>query len=248
MKDFILSSKIEIIPAIDLIDGKCVRLKQGDFSRKKIYADDPLTVARAFEKAGIRRLHLVDLEGARKGCPVHFEILSELARETSLVIDYGGGLRTFENAEAALKAGANQITAGSIAVSNEPEFQQWIDRLGSEKIILGVDVKKEKIFINGWIRNSGKDMFDFLNFYYRKGLRDVICTDISRDGVLQGSALPLYEKILKHFPGLKLIASGGVNSLAELDALQRLGVYSAIIGKALYENKITLEELRKYVD
>ena len=240
-------TKIEIIPAIDLIDGKCVRLKQGDYKQKKIYADDPLVLAREFEQAGIKRLHLVDLEGAKKGLPVHLEVLFVLARETSLVIDYGGGLRTREQAVAALQAGANQITGGSIAVSNEPVFQQWIDRFGPEKIILGVDVKEERVFVNGWTQNSGKDLFGFLNHYYQKGLRNVICTDISRDGLLQGSALTLYEKILKQFPGLKLIASGGISSLAELDALQRMGVYGSIIGKALYENKISLEELRKYV-
>ena len=237
---------IELLPAIDLIDGKCVRLTQGDYSQKKSYFDDPLEAAKQFEAAGLRRLHLVDLDGAKQGRVINYKILEKIAVKTSLKIDFGGGIRSTKDLEIAFECGATQITAGSVAVKKKDETISWINKYGAEKIILGADVKNEKLATEGWQEESKVYIFDFLNEYKEKGIKYVICTDISKDGMLEGPGIELYKKIMGEIEGLKLIASGGVKDLADIEKLQELGVYGVIIGKALYEGKIKLNELRVF--
>jgi phosphoribosylformimino-5-aminoimidazole carboxamide ribotide isomerase len=234
---------MEIIPAIDLIDGKCVRLTQGDYSQKKEYNNDPLQVAREFEDAGIKRLHLVDLDGARTKKIVNLDVLEKIASKTSLHIDFGGGVQSDEDIDNAFNAGARQVTGGSIAIKNPDLFQGWINKYGSERIILGADVKQEYIAISGWQENTSVHINDFIRDYSSKSLRYVICTDVSKDGLLQGPSFELYEQILKNFPEIKLIASGGVTTLDDLKRLRDHGVYGAIIGKAIYEGSIKLKDL-----
>ncbi|GAB5522133.1 MAG: 1-(5-phosphoribosyl)-5-[(5-phosphoribosylamino) methylideneamino]imidazole-4-carboxamide isomerase [Roseivirga sp.] len=237
---------MKIIPAIDIIDGKCVRLTQGDYAQKKEYADDPVAVAQQFEAAGIQRLHVVDLEGAKASKLVNESTLKNITANTGLKVDFGGGVKSDEAIEMAFRAGAHQITAGSIAVKNPELVGAWIERYGAEKIILGADVKDEKIAINGWQEDSGLDLFNFLGKYVKQNVRYCICTDVSKDGLLQGPAFELYQKIMDQFPDLKLIASGGVSSMDDLHRLNEMGVYGTIVGKAYYEGRIGLEELASF--
>ena len=238
---------MKIIPAIDIIGGKCVRLEKGDYSQQKTYFDDPLEVALLFESHGIKYLHLVDLDGAKKGDIVNWKVLEKIASKTNLHIDFGGGVKSDEALKIAFNSGAKQITAGSIAVKNPEKVAEWLQVYGPKKIILGADVKEEQIAISGWQETAGIDIWTFLENYRQKGVKNVICTDISKDGMLQGTAIELYRKILDRFPGLQLVASGGVTHIDELDSLQQTGVAGVIIGKAIYENKITLKDLENYV-
>ncbi len=239
---------MRIIPAIDIIEGQCVRLTQGDYSQKKIYHSDPVAVAKEFEDNGIKYLHLVDLDGAKSNKIVNWKTLEKICNETDLKVDFGGGIKTDEAIKLAFECGASQITGGSIAVKNRSLFGKWIDDFGASKIILGADVKDEKIAVGGWLEKTELDLFYFLKGYVAKGIEYVICTDISKDGLLQGTSIELYQKITKQFPNLKLIASGGVTSVDELNKLLEINVEGVIIGKAIYENKISLKELQKYVD
>lgn len=234
---------MEIIPAIDIIDGKCVRLTKGDYNQVKQYAEDPVKVAQDFERAGIRRLHVVDLDGAKARHVVNIKTLRSIAEATSLEIDFGGGVKTRQDLDSVLEAGAKQVTAGSIAASNKEEVKHWIDEYGADKIILGADVLDEKVMVSGWQKSSGENLFDFLKFYSELGVQYVICTDISKDGVLQGPSFELYEKVQKRFPELKLIASGGVSGKEDLIRLKEMDLYGAIVGKAFYEGRLSLEEL-----
>lgn len=237
---------MEIIPAIDIIDGKCVRLSQGDYAQKIIYNENPLEVAKQFEAAGLKRLHLVDLDGAKASHIVNHKTLKEISKHTKLQIDFGGGIKTDADIQLAFDCGVNQITAGSIAVKSRDTVLRWLDKYGAEKIILGTDVKNDMIAVSGWQENSSINLFGFLKDYVAHGIQYVICTDISKDGMLQGSSVELYKKILKEFASLKLIASGGVSSLEELKVLSDAGLYGAIIGKAIYESKISLDDLSKF--
>ncbi|MES2622405.1 MAG: 1-(5-phosphoribosyl)-5-[(5-phosphoribosylamino)methylideneamino]imidazole-4-carboxamide isomerase [Bacteroidota bacterium] len=237
---------MEIIPAIDIIDGKCVRLSQGDYAQKTIYNENPLEVAKQFEAAGLQRLHLVDLDGAKASHIVNHKTLQEISSQTNLKIDFGGGVKTDEDIKIAFDSGAQQITAGSIAVKSRDTVLHWLDKYGAEKIILGADVKEETIAISGWQENSSINVFGFLGDYVHHGVQHVICTDIAKDGMLQGSSVELYKKILERFPALKLIASGGVSDLNELKVLKETGLHGAIIGKAIYEGKISLTDLAKF--
>lgn len=239
------TNKIELIPAIDIIDGKCVRLSKGDYATKKIYNENPLEVALEFEQHGIQRLHLVDLDGAKAGRIINHRVLETLASRTRLTIDFGGGLKSSDDLKIAFESGAQMVTGGSIAVKNPDEFTSWIDLYGPDKIILGSDVKDKKIAISGWLETSDLDIFGFLSDYQAKGITKTICTDISKDGMLAGPSLHLYQEILAHYPQLYLIASGGVSHLRDIEALQEAGVPAVIFGKAIYEGKITLKDLEK---
>ena len=238
---------IEIIPAIDIIGGKCVRLTKGDYTSTKVYNENPLEVAKAFEAHGIKRLHLVDLDGAKAQHIVNYHILEQIATKTSLTIDFGGGLKTDEDLKIAFSSGAKMITGGSIAIKNPELFKSWITIYGNEKIILGADVKNEKIAVSGWYETSNCNLIAFLNEYTQVGISKVICTDIEKDGTLQGTATDLYKKILNKFPNLHLIASGGVSQWNDIDALENINVPSVIVGKAIYEGNITLSEIEKYI-
>ncbi len=237
---------MKIIPAIDIIEGKAVRLTQGDYAQKTEYADDPTQVAKQFEAAGIKHLHVVDLEGAKASKPVNLETLRGITNGTGLTVDFGGGVKSNESIELAFEAGAHQITAGSIAVKDKALVQAWIKEYGAEKIILGADVKDEKIAINGWQEDSGIDLFEFLAEYIDLGISHCICTDVSKDGLLQGPSFDLYSKMMIEFPNLKLIASGGVSSMDDLRRLDKMGVYGTIVGKAYYEGRISLKELASF--
>lgn len=239
---------MRIIPAIDIIDGKCVRLEKGNYSTKKVYNEDPLEVAKQFEDVGIKYLHLVDLDGAKSQEIVNYKILESLATKTDLTIDFGGGVKSDKDLEIAFECGAAQITGGSIAVKNRDIFTGWIKIYGSEKIILGADVKNEKIAISGWTESSDKEILPFINGYTQEGIKYVICTDVNKDGMLQGPAFDLYQKILDSFPDINLIASGGISHVNELNRLIAMGCEGVIIGKAIYENKIQLRELAHFVD
>ncbi|WP_321331068.1 1-(5-phosphoribosyl)-5-[(5-phosphoribosylamino)methylideneamino]imidazole-4-carboxamide isomerase [uncultured Bacteroides sp.] len=234
---------IELIPAIDIIDGKCVRLSQGDYGSKKVYSENPVEVAKEFEANGIRRLHVVDLDGAASHHVINFRTLEQIAARTSLIIDFGGGLKTDEDLLLAFENGAQMVTGGSIAVKNPELFSKWISQYGSEKIILGADVKDRMIAVNGWKDDTTLDLFPFLQGYVHKGVQKVICTDIGRDGMLEGPAVDLYKEILVQHPELYLIASGGVSCMDDIKALQNAGVPAVIFGKALYEGHITMKEL-----
>ncbi len=238
---------MEIIPAIDIIDGKCVRLTQGDYAQKKEYANDPLEVAKRFEDAGIKRLHLVDLDGAKAKRIVNLEVLSRICTHTSLKVDFGGGVKSTEDLEAAFHAGASQVTGGSIAAQDPQLFESWLNIYGGEKIILGADAKDRKIAISGWQETTSMDLLSFISSYAAKGVKYVICTDVAKDGLLQGPSVDLYREILQAVPRLKLIASGGVASYSDLEALADIGVQGGIVGKAYYEQKITLEQLADFV-
>ncbi|MBE6300892.1 MAG: 1-(5-phosphoribosyl)-5-[(5-phosphoribosylamino)methylideneamino]imidazole-4-carboxamide isomerase [Parabacteroides distasonis] len=237
---------IELIPAIDLIEGKCVRLTQGDYDTKKVYNEDPLDVAKMFEDHGIRRLHVVDLDGARQGRIINYRTLERLATHTSLTIDFGGGLKQDSDLQIAFESGAQMVTGGSIAVKNPEVFTSWISKFGSEKIILGADAKEKKIAISGWEETTEKELIPFIQHYHQKGITKSICTDISRDGMLQGPAINLYKEILEQIPQLYLIASGGVSSIQDIENLAEAGIPAVIFGKAIYEGKIQLKELVRF--
>lgn len=236
-----------IIPAIDIIDGKCVRLTQGDYQQKKVYNEDPLEVAQQFEDAGLTRLHLVDLDGAKASRIINHKVLERLASSTGLHIDFGGGLKSDEDIRIAFDSGAHQITGGTVAVKKPELFEGWLQKHGSERIILGSDVKDGLVAVSGWQEKSKLALFPFLEDYLKKGIRYTICTDVSKDGLLKGSALGLYQEIRETFPDLKLIASGGVTSMEEVEKLAEIGCFGAIIGKAIYEKKISLRDLREFV-
>lgn len=237
---------MKIIPAIDIIDGKCVRLSQGDYERKKVYNENPLAVAQDFQNHGITHLHLVDLDGAKSKKVVNIAVLETIARSTDLHIDFGGGVKSDEDLKKVFAAGAKQVTAGSIAITDPDKVRDWLYTYGSERIILGADVKDEKIAINGWQEESEVLIFDFLKQFYGAGMRYVICTDIAKDGMLQGASVDLYRQILLRFPDLQLIASGGVSNMDDLHELREIGLYGAIVGKAIYEGNITLEDIHAF--
>lgn len=247
---------MRIIPAIDIIDGKCVRLSKGDYSTKKIYNENPLAVAKEFEAHGIQYLHLVDLDGAKSKHIVNHKVLEEIASKTTLKIDFGGGLKTDADLKVAFECGANQITGGSIAVKDPKTFKSWLQQYGNEKIILGADAKNEMVAISGWMEDSNEELIPFIQKYVEEGISYVICTDISKDGMLQGPAFDLYRKILNDItmpgqaqarPALKLIASGGISTFQELPKLVEIGCEGVIIGKAIYENRITLKQLENFI-
>jgi phosphoribosylformimino-5-aminoimidazole carboxamide ribotide isomerase len=235
---------MRIIPAIDIIDGKCVRLSKGDYSTKKIYNENPLEVAKEFEDNGIQYLHLVDLDGAKSKQIINHEILESIASKTNLKIDFGGGLKSNKDLEIAFECGASQITGGSIAANNPTIFEQWISTYGNEKIILGADCNNRKIATNGWLKESDLDVLDFIKSYEEKGIVYIICTDIAKDGMLQGTSNDLYKEILQK-TDVNLIASGGVSNIDDLIKLKEMGCEGAILGKAIYEGNISLKELQK---
>ena len=238
---------IEIIPAIDLIDGKCVRLSQGDYAKKTIYNENPLEVAKMFADAGIRRLHLVDLDGAKAHHIVNHKVLERITNLTDLIVDFGGGLKSDDDLCIAFECGASMVTGGSIAVKNPDVFSSWITKFGGEKIILGADVKKEKIAVGGWLETTELDLMPFILNYMEQGISKVICTDISKDGMLQGPAIELYKKMLAEKPDMYLIASGGVSSIRDIELLHEAAIPAVIIGKAIYEGKIKLAELTRLI-
>lgn len=234
---------MRIIPAIDIIDGKCVRLSQGDYDTKKIYNENPLEVAKEFEDYGIEYLHLVDLDGAKSKQIINYKTLELITSKTNLKVDFGGGIKANDDIRIAFECGANQITGGSIAVQNPTLFQEWISQYGSDKIILGADAKDRKIATHGWLETSELDVIDFIQEYKTKGIEYVICTDIAKDGMLQGTSNELYAEILAA-SDVKLIASGGVSSIDDLIKIKELGCEGAILGKAIYEGRIDLKDLR----
>ena len=238
---------IEIIPAIDIIDGKCVRLSQGDYESKKVYNESPVEVAKEFEANGISRLHVVDLDGAASHHIVNYKVLEQIATRTSLIIDFGGGVKSDEDLKIAFESGAQMVTGGSIAVKSPELFCHWIEVYGSDRIILGADVKDHKIAVNGWKDESACELFPFLEEYIKKGIQKVICTDISCDGMLQGPSTELYKEMLAEFPALYLIASGGVGKIDDIIALNEAGVPGVIFGKALYEGRITMKDLQIFL-
>jgi phosphoribosylformimino-5-aminoimidazole carboxamide ribotide isomerase len=238
---------IEIIPAIDLIDGKCVRLSQGDYSQKTIYNENPLEVAKMFADAGIRRLHLVDLDGAKAHHIVNHNVLEKIATQTNLVVDFGGGLKSDNDLRIAFECGAQMVTGGSIAVRNPAVFSSWIEKFGAEKIILGADVKNEKIAVGGWIETTDIELIPFVQKFMQQGISKVICTDISKDGMLQGTSIELYKKMLYSEPEMYLIASGGVSSINDIVLLEEFSVPAVIIGKAIYEGNIQLKDLEVFI-
>ena len=239
---------IELIPAIDLIDGKCVRLTQGDYNSKKIYNEDPLEAAKAFEAHGLRRLHVVDLDGAREGRIINYRILERIATRTSLIIDFGGGLKCENDLEIAFESGAQMVTGGSIAVKEPETFTGWINRFGSKKMILGADAKDRKIAINGWQNTTDEALIPFIEQYHKKGIRKVICTDIDCDGMLEGPSIELYQEIRQTLPEVYLIASGGVSSIKDIEQLESAGIPAVIFGKAIYEGRIQLKELIRFTE
>lgn len=238
---------IEIIPAIDLIDGKCVRLSQGDYAQKTVYYDDPLDIAKMFEDAGIRRLHVVDLDGAKAQHIVNHKVLERIATHTNLVIDFGGGLKSNDDLRIAFESGASMVTGGSIAVKSPEIFVSWIEQFGAEKIILGADVKDKKIAIGGWLETTDIDLMPFIQKYMKQGINKVICTDISKDGMLVGPAIDLYKEMIAEIPEIYLIASGGVSGIKDIEQLQENNIPAVIIGKAIYEGKISLKELSQFL-
>lgn len=234
---------IELIPAIDIIDGQCVRLTKGDYNQKKVYNDDPLTVAKEFEKIGFKRLHMVDLDGARSKHIVNNEILRRVTAETSLIVDFGGGIKSEEDIVKAFESGASMITVGSIAVTQPELFIQWMEKYGPEKMILGADVRNGMISIHGWKKDSQISLLPFLKQYVEAGVKNVLCTEISKDGTLQGPAVTLYKEIMSAYPKLHLIASGGVSRKEDIDELESEGIPAVVFGKAIYEGRINLKEL-----
>ncbi|MDG3581938.1 MULTISPECIES: 1-(5-phosphoribosyl)-5-[(5-phosphoribosylamino)methylideneamino]imidazole-4-carboxamide isomerase [Galbibacter] len=238
---------MRIIPAIDIIEGKCVRLSKGDYSTKKVYNEHPLEVAKEFEAHGIRHLHLVDLDGAKSKHIVNYKVLESIASKTGLKIDFGGGLKSDEDLRIAFESGASQITGGSIAVKDPEIFERWIEKFGNEKIILGADADNEKIAVSGWQEASKEELLPFIQKYLQKGIEYVICTDISKDGMLQGPSFELYKKIINTSEGIKLIASGGISTFDELPKLAEIGCEGTIIGKAIYEGRISLKQLENYI-
>lgn len=238
---------MRIIPAIDIIEGKCVRLSKGDYNTKIIYNENPLEVAKKFQDHGIEYLHLVDLDGAKASHIVNHKVLEQIATKTDLKIDFGGGLKTNKDLKIAFESGANQITGGSIAVKNPATFKSWLVKFGNDKIILGADANNEKIAVSGWQEESDQELIPFVKGYQVEGVSYVICTDISKDGMLEGPSFDLYKKMLEQLSGIKLIASGGISTFDELPRLAELGCEGTIIGKAIYENRISLKQLEDYI-
>ena len=234
---------IELIPAIDIINGQCVRLTKGDYDQKTVYRDSPAEVAKEFEEIGFRRLHVVDLDGAKSKHIVNEAVLTAITTETNLVVDFGGGIKTDEDIEKAFAAGASMVTVGSIAVTQPDLFMGWLDKYGPERMILGADVRHGKISINGWKEDSTEDLLPFLRKYIEAGVRNVLCTEISKDGTLSGPAISLYSEVMNTYPELHLIASGGVSSLDDIKALDAAGIPAVVFGKAIYEGRINLREL-----
>lgn len=239
---------IELIPAIDLIGGKCVRLTKGDYDTQKVYNEDPVAVAREFEEYGFKRLHVVDLDGARSKHVVNHKVLERMAQATNLVIDFGGGIKTDEDIRIATESGAQMVTVGSVAVTQPDLFLGWLQQLGSERIILGADVKNGRISINGWKEDSSDELIPFLDKYIQKGVQKVLCTEISKDGTLQGPATALYREIMTQFPQCHLIASGGVSSMNDLQELNQAGIPAVVFGKAIYEGRIALKDLALWME
>ena len=235
--------KIELIPAIDIIGGQCVRLTKGDYDQKTVYRDSPAEVAKEFEQIGFKRLHVVDLDGAKSKHIVNSEVLHRVTTDTQLVVDFGGGIKTDEDIEKAFAAGASMVTIGSIAVTDPDLFMGWLEKYGAEHIILGADVRHGKISINGWKEDSAEDLLPFLKKYVDAGVKNVLCTEISKDGTMTGPAIKLYQSIMAAYPGLHLIASGGVSSIDDIKALEAAGIPAVVFGKAIYEGKINLNEL-----
>ena len=238
---------MEIIPAIDIIDGKCVRLAKGDFSKKIIYSDNPVDVAKKFEATGINRLHIVDLDGANGEPLKNIKALENISNSTSLIIDFGGGLKKTEEIQSVFNAGASMINVGSIIVKNPSLFSQWIVDFGAEKFLPGADVLDEKIKIHGWKEETGIDIFDFIEDLISKGINQIFCTDISKDGMMQGPSIKLYKEIIERFPSLELVASGGISCYEDLNALKESGCKGAIVGKAIYEGKITMKQIEHFL-
>lgn len=234
---------IELIPAIDLIDGKCVRLTKGDYNQKKIYNENPVEIAKGFEEMGFKRLHVVDLDGARSKHIVNVDVLKAITTETNLVVDFGGGIKSEEDIEKAFDNGASLVTIGSIAVTQPELFLKWLDQYGTEKLILGADVKNGKISINGWKEDSAEELLPFLKKYIDHGVKNVLCTEISKDGTLQGPAIGLYKEIMAAYPQIHLIASGGVSSNEDIIDLNQAGIPAVVFGKAFYEGRINITEL-----
>jgi phosphoribosylformimino-5-aminoimidazole carboxamide ribotide isomerase len=242
-----MMNKIELIPAIDIIDGKCVRLQKGDYATQKVYNENPVEVAKAFEAYGIRRLHVVDLDGAASHHVVNYRVLDMIASRTGLIIDFGGGIKTDEDLIIAFDNGAQMVTLGSVAVKEPERMLRWLQKYGPERIILGADARDGRISTNGWKEDSTLELLPFLKDYTTKGVTQVLCTDIAQDGMLQGPSIELYRKVMAQLPDLHLIASGGVSGIQDIDALQEAGIPAVVIGKAIYEGRITLEELGKRV-
>ena len=238
---------IELIPAIDIIGGKCVRLTQGDYDSKKVYNEDPVEVAKMFEDCGLKRLHVVDLDGAKESKIINHKTLNRIATKTSLIIDFGGGLKCDKDLEIAFENGARMITGGSVAVKSPELFYEWLKRYGNERIILGADAKDEKIAVSGWQETTTKELIPFIEEFHKCGVKKVICTDISRDGMLQGPATELYKKISENLPEIYLVASGGVCSIDDIEILDKAGIPAVIFGKAIYEGRIKLNDLKKYL-
>ena len=234
---------MQVIPAIDIIDGKCVRLTQGDYAQKTIYNENPLEVAKQFEAVGLERLHLVDLDGAKAGAVKNWKVLETIAANTSLVIDFGGGIKKEEDIEVVFSSGAALATIGSVAVKNEALFVEWLQKFGADNFLLGADVKGEKIAVGGWLETTEVDIYTFIGKYINHGIKQIFCTDVSKDGKLEGPSIELYKNIIARFPNLYFIASGGVSSMDDLDELQKIGCKGAIVGKAIYEGKIELLNL-----
>lgn len=235
---------MQIIPAIDIIEGKCVRLTQGDYQQKKIYNEHPLEVAKEFEGAGLQRLHLVDLDGAKAGAVKNWKVLETIASKTSLNIDFGGGIKKEEDVKIVFSSGAALATIGSLAVKNEFEFVKWLLIFGADKFLLGADVKEEKIAVSGWLETTDIWIYDFIQKYIDHGVQQIFCTDVSKDGKLEGPSAELYKTIITQFPKLHFIASGGVSSVKDLEELKEIGCCGAIVGKAIYEGRISLKELQ----
>ncbi|MEP7377831.1 MAG: 1-(5-phosphoribosyl)-5-[(5-phosphoribosylamino)methylideneamino]imidazole-4-carboxamide isomerase [Chitinophagaceae bacterium] len=247
MEKKIVQSKMRIIPAIDIIEGKCVRLTQGDYAQKKVYNEDPLEVAKEFEAAGLQRLHLVDLDGAKEKKVKNWKVLETIASKTSLVIDFGGGIASENDVKIVFESGAALATVGSIAIKNEFEFVKWLMIFGAEKFLLGADVKDKMIAIHGWLETTDRSIFDFIENYIGKGVQQIFCTDVSKDGKLEGPSTALYKEIITKFPRLYFIASGGVATIDDLLELRNIGCKAAIVGKAIYENRISLNELKIFL-
>lgn len=237
---------MQIIPAIDIIDGKCVRLTEGDYAQKKIYNEHPLEVAKEFEDAELQRLHLVDLDGAKAGAVKNWKVLETIAAKTSLVIDFGGGIKKAEDVNIVFNSGAALATVGSIAVKDEATFVSWLQQFGAAKFLLGADVKNEKIAVGGWLETTDVWIYDFIKKYINYGVQQIFCTDVSKDGRLEGPSTELYKNILQKFPQLHFIASGGVSSMQDLDELAEIGCTGVIVGKAIYEGRVTLNDLKKF--
>jgi len=234
---------IELIPAIDIIEGQCVRLTKGDYDQKTVYRDSPAEVAKEFEEIGFKRLHVVDLDGAKSKHIVNSDVLHRITTDTQLIVDFGGGIKTDEDIEKAFTAGASMVTIGSIAVTNPDLFMGWLEKYGAERIILGADVRHGKVSINGWKEDSSEDLLPFLKKYVDAGVKNVLCTEISKDGTLTGPAIELYQSMMTAYPELHLIASGGVSSIDDVKALEAAGIPAVVFGKAIYEGKINLNEL-----